>query len=390
MRYFLASDVLYGRSREDISTGFEDAGLTQDEKLPDANFLPEPVEDWLDASSLDDDAGLGRGRVGRRRSRAAWARADRDARSTGRSSAPTPPTRSAADAPYSTRGARAQNQGENDESDVAVDFSISGGTETIEGDGDDRRDQGRADQERQARDLARSRPPARSSRWRSPCGPVPGEELADNNTSTYTITFELAVTRIAYLGPPGTFSEDALLAAVGDRVVETVPRSTFYEAIVAVTEGEADRALVPFENSIEGSVRATLDALAFDAPSATDRRRVRPRRHPQPDRADRAGARRRGGRRLPPAGQRPVRSLHPREPSERRGAGRPEHRRGRADGGESDEPWAALGGISGRDALRRGRPARGHRGRARQRHPLRLGRARGNRRRGRRARGGRR
>ena len=73
--------------------------------------------------------------------------------------------------------------------------------------------------------------------------------------------------RIAYLGPPGTFSEDALLAAVGDRVVETVPRSTFYEAIVAVTEGEADRALVPFENSIEGSVRATLDALAFDAPS---------------------------------------------------------------------------------------------------------------------------
>ena len=41
---------------------------------------------------------------------------------------------------------------------------------------------------------------------------------------------------------------------------------TIYDAIVAVAERTADRALVPFENSIEGSVRATLDALAFDAP----------------------------------------------------------------------------------------------------------------------------
>lgn len=37
-----------------------------------------------------------------------------------------------------------------------------------------------------------------------------------------------------------------------------------YDAIVAVERGEADRALVPFENSIEGSVRATLDTLAFE------------------------------------------------------------------------------------------------------------------------------
>jgi prephenate dehydratase len=75
--------------------------------------------------------------------------------------------------------------------------------------------------------------------------------------------------RIAYLGPRGTFSEDALHAAVGDEEVETAPSASVYDAILAVREGEADRALVPFENSIEGAVTATLDTLAFDANGVT-------------------------------------------------------------------------------------------------------------------------
>jgi prephenate dehydratase len=75
--------------------------------------------------------------------------------------------------------------------------------------------------------------------------------------------------RIAYLGPPGTFTEDALRAAVGDEQVDAVPSASVYDAIVAVQRGEADRALVPFENSIEGAVSATLDTLAFDASGVT-------------------------------------------------------------------------------------------------------------------------
>ncbi len=76
--------------------------------------------------------------------------------------------------------------------------------------------------------------------------------------------------RIAYLGPAGTFTEDALLEAVGPGVeFERLRTSTIHEAILAVERGEADRALVPFENSIEGSVRSTLDALAFDAEKVT-------------------------------------------------------------------------------------------------------------------------
>jgi prephenate dehydratase len=75
--------------------------------------------------------------------------------------------------------------------------------------------------------------------------------------------------RVAYLGPRGTFSEDALRAAVGDQEVDAVPAATVPEAIIAVREGRVDRVLVPFENSIEGAVTATLDTLAFDADGVT-------------------------------------------------------------------------------------------------------------------------
>jgi prephenate dehydratase len=72
--------------------------------------------------------------------------------------------------------------------------------------------------------------------------------------------------RIAYLGPAGTFTEDALSEALGDAEFEPLRTDTVFDAIVAVIEGRADRALAPYENSIEGSVRGTLDILAFDAP----------------------------------------------------------------------------------------------------------------------------
>ncbi len=73
--------------------------------------------------------------------------------------------------------------------------------------------------------------------------------------------------RVAYLGPAGTFSEHALRSAAGHAELEPVAAATIHDAIVAVDEGAAERALVPFENSTEGSVRATLDALAFEAPT---------------------------------------------------------------------------------------------------------------------------
>ena len=75
--------------------------------------------------------------------------------------------------------------------------------------------------------------------------------------------------RVAYLGPAGTFTEDALHEARPEEVFEPLRTQTIHDAILAVERGEADRALVPFENSIEGSVRSTLDALAFDTEAVT-------------------------------------------------------------------------------------------------------------------------
>jgi prephenate dehydratase len=75
--------------------------------------------------------------------------------------------------------------------------------------------------------------------------------------------------RIAYLGPAGTFTEDALREAAPGGEFEPLRTATIHDAILAVERGEAERALVPFENSIEGSVRGTLDALAFEAEAVT-------------------------------------------------------------------------------------------------------------------------
>jgi prephenate dehydratase len=76
--------------------------------------------------------------------------------------------------------------------------------------------------------------------------------------------------RVAFLGPAGTFTEDALREATPEGAeVEPLRTPTVHDAIVAVERGEAERALVPFENSIEGSVRSTLDTLAFDTTSVT-------------------------------------------------------------------------------------------------------------------------
>jgi prephenate dehydratase len=75
--------------------------------------------------------------------------------------------------------------------------------------------------------------------------------------------------RIAYLGPAGTFTEDALREAAVQADFEPLRTPTVHDAILAVDRGEAERALVPFENSIEGSVRSTRDTLAFDAEAVT-------------------------------------------------------------------------------------------------------------------------
>lgn len=75
--------------------------------------------------------------------------------------------------------------------------------------------------------------------------------------------------RIAYLGPAGTFTEDALTEAIPAGGFEPLRTPTIHDAILMVERGEADRALVPIENSLEGSIRPTLDTLAFEVEAVT-------------------------------------------------------------------------------------------------------------------------
>jgi prephenate dehydratase len=73
-------------------------------------------------------------------------------------------------------------------------------------------------------------------------------------------------TRFAYLGPQGSFAEAALLTLPAAARGEPRPEPSVPAAIDAVRKGEADAAVVPLENSVEGSVASTLDELANGEP----------------------------------------------------------------------------------------------------------------------------
>lgn len=70
--------------------------------------------------------------------------------------------------------------------------------------------------------------------------------------------------RAGYLGPEGTFTHEALIGIGAGDELELVPLPTIYDTVMAVHAGLVERALVPIENSLEGSVNATLDALAME------------------------------------------------------------------------------------------------------------------------------
>src|SRR5512142_1500689 len=79
--------------------------------------------------------------------------------------------------------------------------------------------------------------------------------------------------RIAYLGPPGTFSEEAVARCDLARGDAPIPCPTFADAYHAFLRGEADGAILPIENSIEGAVGTNLDLLVHE-PGPMIRREV--------------------------------------------------------------------------------------------------------------------
>src|SRR5512139_1729780 len=72
--------------------------------------------------------------------------------------------------------------------------------------------------------------------------------------------------RYVYLGPEGTFAEQALRTIPLGPTAQIEPARSVPEALDAVRAGEADAALVPMENSVGGAVGVTLDELAGGTP----------------------------------------------------------------------------------------------------------------------------
>ena len=70
--------------------------------------------------------------------------------------------------------------------------------------------------------------------------------------------------RIGFLGPEGTFTEEALLAEPDYRSAEIVPLGSLVEVLDSVRDGRIDLGFVPLENAIEGTVRDIIDSLIFD------------------------------------------------------------------------------------------------------------------------------
>ena len=74
----------------------------------------------------------------------------------------------------------------------------------------------------------------------------------------------MAPPRVAFLGPLGTFTEQAVRSQPDLVNAELVPLPTMSDVLFAVNDGEADLGVVAIENAIEGTVNVAVDTLAFD------------------------------------------------------------------------------------------------------------------------------
>ncbi len=84
------------------------------------------------------------------------------------------------------------------------------------------------------------------------------------NQPTTNIELVPAATRVGFMGPHGTFTEQALLSQPDLASADTRPFDSIPDVLNGLVTGEVDLGFVPIENAIEGAVNVTQDALAFD------------------------------------------------------------------------------------------------------------------------------
>jgi CARDB len=184
MQYFLASDVLYRLAKGDIDSVLNEQGI--DEKAPDSVFMTDPQR-WLDP--LEVSTALAAVSAGKASSGDHGLALLQTAVKPGNVTLDpnTAATISGGGAPG--LDVQVQNQGTANERDVAVSFKLTGGTQTIDGGG--------TISQLAAGSIQSATIPIRPAPERNTqltlevtVEPVPGEQITNNNRSTYSITFK--------------------------------------------------------------------------------------------------------------------------------------------------------------------------------------------------------
>jgi hypothetical protein len=187
MRYFLASDVLYGRARTGIDNELEAQEITTEERLPDKAFLP--TDDWLDETFVESNLSGAQAGAGGDCPQGETCGLELTQTDVGDVALTEGAENTASGGgPYEIT-VYAQNQGTVAAENVPISFSLSGGEREIDGNGTiGNIGPGLT---RTGTITVRPNPESGASlTLEVDAGPIGGEQLTDNNSATYTVIFE--------------------------------------------------------------------------------------------------------------------------------------------------------------------------------------------------------
>ena len=185
MRYFLASDVLYERARLNIEAELDAAGVTG-EKIPESQFLPEPVTEWLDAESVQSKLSGVAGASGAV-SPGLHGTGLVQTAINGVVLTPDVPATISGTPPFEIQ-ADVQNQGESTEENVTVSYELSGGQETIRGEATIPQI-APGDTKTASMQIEPDPPSGVALTLKLNVQPVGGEQVTSNNKASYSVTF---------------------------------------------------------------------------------------------------------------------------------------------------------------------------------------------------------
>jgi CARDB protein len=184
MQYFLASDVLYQRAQAQIDAGLQDQGIN--EKAPDSIFLTDPQR-WLDPLQVSSALALVSGGKQASSGTHGLALYQTTVKPGNVSLDPNSPATISGSGPPEV-DVQVQNQGDSEETDVGVSFQLTGGSQTISGEATIPRIAA-GGIETASIPIQPAPDTGTQLTLEVTVQPVPGEQIADNNRSTYQVTF---------------------------------------------------------------------------------------------------------------------------------------------------------------------------------------------------------